>query len=242
MLRLPATSTGRMNMSALDKPLYQGSVVTLVVDRIKEALLKRELKPGDFLPSEPVLAKNLGVSKSTVREAVKMLQAFGVVEIKRGQGTIICTTPSESLVNPLIFQMILEGGQNDHIIDMRRLLEPLFTITAMKRATQQDIGAIKATVDHFAVVIEAGTPAAKDDIAFHNAILQATHNPYLIRIGETILQLFEASISWSMRNIPEIALQDHQRIFSAFVEKNETRLHQAVIESFEGWKKSLSEF
>lgn len=229
-------------MSTLDQPLHQGSVVSLVVDRIKEALLKRELRPGDFLPSEPILAKNLGVSKSTVREAVKMLQAFGVVEIKRGQGTVICTTPSESLVNPLIFQMILEGGQNDHIIDMRRLLEPLFTITAMKRATDDDIAAIKATVDHFEATISAGTPEAKDDIAFHIAILKATHNPYLIRIGETILQLFEASISWSMRNIPDIALRDHKLIFSAFIEKNETKLYQAVINSFEGWKKSLSEF
>lgn len=229
-------------MSTLDEPLHQGSVVSLVVDRIKEALLNQELKPGDFLPSEPVLAKNLGVSKSTVREAVKMLQAFGVVEIKRGQGTVICTSPNESLVNPLVFQMVLEGRQNDDIIDMRRLLEPIFTITAMKRATEEDSKAIKATIDHFEKVIEAGTPEAKDDIAFHIAILKATHNPYLVRIGETILQLFEASISVSMENIPEIALRDHKNIFAAFVDKDEDRLYQAVIDSFEGWQQSLAKF
>jgi len=236
------TFTARNDMSTLSEPLNQGSVVALVVDRIKEALLKREIKPGDFLPSEPVLAKNLGVSKSTVREAVKMLQAFGVVEIKRGQGTVICTTPSEALINPLVFQMLIEGRQNEHVIDMRQLLEPIYTIAAMERATKEDIEAIQSTIDHFETVIKAGNPQAEDDIAFHLAILKATHNPYLIRIGETILQLFEASISWSMRNIPETALRDHKMIFAAFLEKDEDKLYRAVIESFEGWKKSLSEF
>ena len=62
---------------SLKKPVNQKeSVVQLVVDRIKQALSKKELKPGDYLPSEAELTKGLGISKSSVREAVKMIQAW----------------------------------------------------------------------------------------------------------------------------------------------------------------------
>jgi len=57
----------------LATPLKKGSVVSLVMERIKEAILNKELKPGDYLPSEAELTKNLAVSKSSVREAIKML-------------------------------------------------------------------------------------------------------------------------------------------------------------------------
>jgi len=64
-------------------------------------------------------------------------------------------------------------------------------------------------------------------------------NPLVIKIGETIFQLFKTSISTSMKNIPEVALRDHKRIFEAFCERNEEKLREATLLSFEGWKKSL---
>ena len=66
---------------ALTTPVPRGSLVTFVVKRIKEALLNGEIAPGDFLPPEAELARNLNVGKSSVREALKMLQALGVIEL-----------------------------------------------------------------------------------------------------------------------------------------------------------------
>ena len=225
--------------NALKTPVPRGSLVTFVVKRIKEALLNEEIKPGDFLPPEAELAKNLNVGKSSVREALKMLQALGVVEVRRGQGTLICRKPGEESINPLIFQLLMEERSIQDLIDLRMIFEPGITVMAMKRATETEIQAIRETVARLENCIAEGVPVAEDDLAFHLAILKATHNPFVVRIGETILQLFKLSISTSMRTIPEIALRDHKRIFDAFVQKDEAKLSEAVVASFEGWKMSL---
>jgi GntR family transcriptional repressor for pyruvate dehydrogenase complex len=224
---------------ALTTPVPRGSLVTFVVKRIKEALLNGEINPGDFLPPEAELAKNLNVGKSSVREALKMLQALGVIEVRRGQGTAICKEPGEEAINPLIFQLLMEQRRIQDLIDLRMIFEPGITVLAMKRATEAEIEAIRETVERLQKSIEEGDPVAEDDLAFHFAVLNATHNPFVVRIGKTILQLFKSSINTSMRTIPEIALRDHKRILEAFVRKDEDQLVEAVVASFEGWKKSL---
>ena len=226
--------------NSLTTPVPRGSLVNFVVERIKEALLNGEIKPGEYLPPEAELAKNLNVGKSSVREALKMLQGLGVVEVRRGQGNLICKKPGEESVNPLIFQLLIEERSIQDLIDLRMIFEPGITVMAMKRATDEEINSIRNTVDRLEKSINKGEPMAEDDLAFHFAILKATHNPFLIRIGDTILQLFKSSISTSMRTIPEIALRDHRRILEAFIQKDEENLVAAVIASFEGWKKSLN--
>lgn len=234
------SSLQESRLSAFSTPLGKDSVVLLVLDRIKEALVNREIRPGDFLPSEEELARNLQVGKSSIREAVKMLQAMGVAEVRRGQGTVIRETPGEDILDPLIFQLILEDADIADLVDLRMMFEPAYSLIAMERATEEDLRAIEDTVDRFKKVIEEGTQRAEDDIAFHEAILRATHNPFVIRIGETILQLFKASISRSMREIPKTALDDHRSILAAFKAKDPVGLQKAIVESFAGWRRSLN--
>jgi GntR family transcriptional repressor for pyruvate dehydrogenase complex len=228
-----------ISAGALSTPLSQESVSLLVIDRIKEALVNKELRPGDYFTSEDSLVRSLGVGKSSVREAVKMLQAMGVVEVRRGQGTLIRQYLGDDIINPLIFQLIMEGGKIDDVVDIRMMFEPAYSILAMHRATDDDIAAIKATVDHFEAVIAQGTQQAEDDIAFHRAILKATYTLFVIRFGETILQLFMASISRSMSDIPVVVLSNHKHILAAFLSKDEAALRSAILESFKGWEASL---
>jgi len=228
-------------LSVLNRPLKTKSVPYRVLERIKESLIDGELSPGDFLPSEKELTEKLRVGKSSVREAVKMLQTMGVVDVIRGQGTIIRSSPGIDFVNSMIFQLILEKGTNTDIVDLRMLLEPAFTQIAMERATEEDIEAIKKTIDKFEGSVEKGIPKVEDDLDFHIAILRSTYNPYVIRIGETILQLFRSSISNSLKSTPESALMNHKHIFKAFCEKDPISLRNAIVESFNSWKQSFSD-
>ena len=225
--------------NALTTPAPRGSLVSFVVNRIEEALINNELKPGDFLPPEAELSKNLNVGKTSVREALKMLQAMGVVKVNRGKASQIRKRPGKDSINPLIFKLIMEERDVQDIIDLRMMFEPAFTVMAMKRATDEEIEAIRKTVESFEETINLGAQKAEDDLAFHLTILKATHNPFVIRIGETILQLFKSSISISMNTIPEIALRDHKKILEAFLKKDENKLGEEVIASFEGWRQSL---
>jgi GntR family transcriptional regulator, transcriptional repressor for pyruvate dehydrogenase complex len=230
---------GQRAVGSLRTPLRKGSVVSSVLDRFREALLCKDLKPGDYLPSETELCKNLGVGKSSLREAVKMLQAMGVVEVRRGQGTRVREQPGIDYISPMVFQLIMEGGYPSDLVDLRLMFEPAFSVMAMRRATEEDRARIRTAVEGLESSVRAGTQAAEKDIAFHLAILHATKNPLVIRIGETLFQLFKPSIAVSMQQIPERAILDHRRVFEAFLSGDETRLREAVVQSYEGWKVSL---
>jgi len=216
-------------------PVQKDSVARLVLNRIEEALVNKELKPGDLLPSENELVKNLGVGKSSVREAIKMLEAMGVVEIRRGEGTFIRESPSVDSINPLVFALLLEQGTSRDILQLRAMFEPAYTFMAMRNATVGDLQAIEATITGFEAHVARGTHTVDTDMAFHLAILNATHNPFVVKIGQVILKLFKGSMQRAVRTIPATAVADHKRIFHAFCAKDEEKLQEAITASFQGW-------
>ena len=226
--------------TSLGASVKQESVVSRVIERIKEALMEKELQPGDYLPTETELTASLGVSKTSLREAIKMLQALGIVEVRRGHGTKIREHFGGNIIDPLVFQLILASGQTQDIIDFRIMFEPAYSLMAMNRTNQTDIDRIAATIDDLESAIQSNRQTAREDLAFHLEILRSTHNPLVIRVGETIMELFKVSIGYTIRHHPEIALRDHKRIFEAFREKNEERVTEAIIQSFEGWKLGLT--
>lgn len=225
---------------ALGGSIERNSVALQVLERIKAALIRGELQPGDYLPSEGELAQRLGIGKSSVREAVKMLQAIGVVEVRRGQGTVIRDQPGAPLVDPLSFSVILARGVTPEVLDFRRMFEPAYTVMAMERATAEDHAAIRGAIDDLAQAIERGAQHARHDVAFHRAILHATHNPMTIRVGETLLELIEAALETSMRYLPEVALKDHRAIYEAFRAGDEQAVRAAIQVSEKSWEAELT--
>ncbi len=227
--------------SSFLKPVDKQSLVKVVVNRIKEGLINKEIKAGDFLPSEKQLAERLGVGKTVVREAIKMLQAFGVVEVRQGARTVIRKAMSEDSTTILIFQMLTEQQHSKYLEELRTILEPVFTILSSKKATQDDLKRIEETLIQLETAINAKKQTVEDDIRFHLELFKATHNPFVITIGETLLQLSRHSISYSVKKRPELALVMHRKIFKAVKNQDEREIHDAVVESFEGWRLSLQE-
>lgn len=230
-----------MAESSVFKPIRNGTVSKIVMERIKEALINRELKPGDRLPTESELCSSMGVGKSSVREAIKMLEVLGVVESRQGDGTFIAASIPENSVNPLVYQLLIDYGSNADILELRSMFEPAYTLLAMRNANEDDLREIRRVSEEFRRKVEAGTQQADDDLEFHLAVLHATHNPFVIRLGVTVMQLFRASIGVSMRQIPERAVADHKRILDAFLAGNEAALSEAIQSSFEGWKAMMEE-
>lgn len=226
-------------VSALSERRPKDSVVAFVLDRIKAAITRGELKPGDLLPSESEMSASLGVGKTSIREAVKMLQAVGAVDIRQGHGTVIRTEPGPDLLTPLVFQLLLKDGTPAELLEFRQLLEPSYTLLAQRKATESDIEHLERTVKQLENNIAAGTQTVEDDLSFHRVILEATGNPYMITIGNTILELFRSSIEKSIQDIPRVAATDHRAIFEAFRSRDPERLRLAIQQSYEGWSRSL---
>ena len=102
-------------MSNLFEASKRESAVDLVVNSIKQLLMERTLKPGDKLPSELEISEELRVSRGSVREAMKILSAFGLVDIRVGNGTYVCETPGNTTMDSLLFSFFISNPQIDDI-------------------------------------------------------------------------------------------------------------------------------
>lgn len=240
MRTLPEPAALPLEPTRFGGSIERSSIAFQILERIKAALIRGELKPGDYLPSETELTQNLGIGKSSVREAIKMLQAIGIVEVRRGQGTIIRREPGTPLVDPMAFGMILARGMTRDVLEFRQMFEPAYTLQAMTNATAEDHASIRQAIDAMAAAIANGEQTSHHDAAFHRAVLRATHNPMTIRVGETLIELIEAALETSMQTLPETALKDHQAIYAAFQAGDASGVQAAIAESSKSWETNLT--
>lgn len=210
-----------------------------VMDSIQEVIVSQNLQPGDPLPTEKQIAEELQVSKSSVREAVKMLEALGIVEIRRGLCTVISESPEQGYLNVILSHFYLQSGRTEELREFRRTIETAYTTLAVQSAREEDVEAIRQALEQFRARLEEGTLQAEDDIRFHNQILYATHNSFLIGLGVALNHLLQESIGVSIGTYPEIALRDHEMIFQSILERRPELAVQAIAESADRWSLSL---
>lgn len=221
---------------SFDTPIRnKESLVQQVIDKITDAVINRELCPGDQLPTEIQLTEMLQVGKSSIREAIKVLQAMGVVEVRRGEGTFISTGQSAMAFNPVLYSMMTEPEDSKQLLELRMIFEPAYTVLAMNNASAEDMKKINEARLRFDHLAAQRLQTGKDDIEFHRAILNATHNNYVIQIGEMILRILLETVSRGSKFNPEQSMKDHKRIYEAMLTKDPEKVTSAVLKSFEGW-------
>ena len=102
------------------KPINTKSVVQQVVDRLTQALINKELLPGDKIPTEKELASTFGAARNSVREAIKILISFGVLEIRRPEGTFVTNGFTDGMIDPLLYGIILDDADSmDSLMELR---------------------------------------------------------------------------------------------------------------------------
>ena len=112
-----------MEVNELFRANKRESAVDLVVNNIKQLLIEKKLKPGDRLPSELEISEGMNVSRGSVREAMKILSAFGLVDIKIGNGTYVCETPGNSLMDSLLFSFFVSNPDLENLYEFRHVFE-----------------------------------------------------------------------------------------------------------------------
>ena len=154
--------------------------------KIKEMILAGDLKPGDRLPPEKELGEALGLSRSSLREAVKALEIIRVLDVRRGDGTYVTSLSPSLLLDALSF--VVDVHQDDSVLELfevRRILEPAAAVLATPRMTGADIAHLRellAQVDGVPSVDEL----VANDIVFHRYISERAGNAYLTRLLDTL--------------------------------------------------------
>ncbi|HDN85063.1 MAG TPA: FadR family transcriptional regulator [Candidatus Aerophobetes bacterium] len=219
------------------------SIVQKIIGEFRNALITRTLKPGDKLPTEIELSRRFFVSRNAVREAIKMLVALGVVEIKRGNGTYVAKGISTQIIDPLIFSLLLEGGVPDELLELREMLEIGILEIVLKKVTKKDINKMEKAIQLLEEDCKKGETdreiLRKHDLEFHYAFAGATHNPLIIKIAKTIWEMFKASIEKAVYSRPEDTVERHKMILKAIKEKNLEKAKEAIYLSLEKWGRDL---
>ena len=160
--------------------------------KVKTMIIQKEMKPGDRLPTETELAARFGVSRSTLREAMKFLRAENVVVIRQGSGTFVSAGTGIG-EDPLGLHFTNQEKLLENLFETRMLLEPEIAGLAAQRATPGDVKNLERMVWEMEKS-EINSPAAAElDVQFHTAVAECTHNDVLVRVVPIIIESIRRS-------------------------------------------------
>lgn len=219
------------------------SAVDIVINNIKYLLLEKKLKPGDRLPNETELSNVLQVSRGSVREAMKILSAFGIIDIRRGDGTYIKNSSNKILFDPLLFNLILADSDIKEFVELREAIEFEVIRLILQNATEEDKKNIELAHMKYLELekdenIDLKT-LAEYDIKFHHELGKATNNKLVERIYEFILDFFRPSIekTHNHQEIENSALDSHTHIVEAIKSNDYEKAYNAIKKSIVVWEK-----
>lgn len=160
-----------------------------VVHQLQGLISSGKLEPGDQLPSERALADQLAVSRTSVREALRILEARGMLEARPGQGLFVRGRRTEEIVSILAAYLVRERESYLEVLDVREALERKAAERAAILATQKDLDALKAAVVAMQEEVLEGRVPLESDTDFHRALATASRNEVLKQTLETVLGL-----------------------------------------------------
>jgi GntR family galactonate operon transcriptional repressor len=198
------------------------TLATQVGRQLIVGILRGDFAPGDEMPSEDRLAREFGVSRPVVREAVKHLSVLGLVESRQGRQTRVAPYEAWNHFAPEILAARREVGAVEDVLlellELRRIIEVEAAALAASRATPDDLVAMEAALSDLDGSLEDPHRFTQGDIAFHDTILRATRNHLVPRLFDVLRPLLEfgREISVSTRPLgPRVSQDGHRAVYEA---------------------------
>jgi len=189
-------------------------------------VLEGELPAGTVLPNEAVLGGEFGVSRTALREAIKVLESKGLVEVRRKTGTRIRPRRDWNALDPEILSWLFSGpgfaaGLPD-LLELRLIVEPAGARLAASRANTANLKEIEDALHGMDLALEDAESSIEFDLRFHMAILEATHNAFMRPFGALIQEALRASFRLTNvdRTAYERSLGRHRDVFEAIKSKD----------------------
>jgi GntR family transcriptional regulator, transcriptional repressor for pyruvate dehydrogenase complex len=219
------------------------SVTQEAIDKIRELIASGEWGPGARLPREADLAAQLGLSRNSLREAVRALSLVNVLEVRQGDGTYVSSLEASLLLGETtrFATHLLRGKTVLEVFEVRRLLEPAAAALAALRMDEEGRKALKAELDRMFAAGERVEDLVEADAAFHDVIAGSTRNSVLRSLLESLSTRTVRARLWHGavdRQALDTARAEHTRIFDAIVGGDPDLARSAAmlhIESNERW-------
>jgi GntR family transcriptional repressor for pyruvate dehydrogenase complex len=214
-------------------PIRLQKPADLIMRQIKQLVANGALKAGERLPSERELVAQFGVGRGYVREALRKLEFYGVLQTFPQRGTVVTSLGAGALERLISTVLDLDRDDVKALTETRGILELHAAQLASQRATRTNIAEIRAALDAFRVEVDAGHTGLEEDLLFHLAIANAAHNPIMTSLiglmTPDIIRVHKATRVCE-KGRAAVALQEHEKIFEAIAAHDEKAATRAMSE------------
>ncbi len=238
-----------MDNANLEYPVIRNqSVVDSIKDWIIDQMIKGNLRPGSKLPTEAELCERLGAGRNSVREAIKQMEAHGVLYIKRAEGTFVAEQFDPKMLSPVLYSIILQHDSWQDFVDLRRAIDigTLYVLIG-KKPEKKAFGQLSAALENLENAVSAPLlhveRITEADCAFHNEIIRLANNPQLMTLSEYINRITVPS----REKTTEIVIANgeinsyvglHRELYQIVVDGNKDGIEQAVLNHYIFWEKA----
>lgn len=226
-------SPGSPAVGDLFSPVSSGRISAEIVDQIKAAIHKGRLSPGDRLPPERTLAEQFGASRVTVRDALRILEASGLIEIRVGaRGGAFVTAPASEIVGEGLANMIMLASLSpEEVTEARFMLELGMMPMVCERATNEDVAALTEICERSEEALRNDSYGVELSAEFHTRLARCTHNTAV----EMIVNSFHGPLLMSLLRAKAVApemggrgVQEHRDLVGAIRDRDVTRAHRIM--------------
>lgn len=225
------------------KNLKKESVVQSVINCLTDAMRNKELKPGDKIPPEPSLAASMGVARSSVREAIKILTYLGVLESKRSEGTFVCDGFKESMIDPMIYGIILNQDSSENLMELREMTETGIMRLAIMKYDEEEGRELERLLGQMREVLDGGEDTVERffqvDNEFHDMISRMGKNPLADKISRVVRTLtcamrYETVSTMITGGRSEELIGAHGKLYETLKNRDLSNLQEVVRDSYFG--------
>jgi GntR family transcriptional repressor for pyruvate dehydrogenase complex len=224
-----------MTETAFSPLQKQQTVAEAISAEILDLLRQKELKPGDKLPPERELAELLGVSRPSLREALRALSIMKVVEVRQGDGTYVSALKPEELVEHLEFVFMLDDSTTLQLFEARKIVESGNAALAAERISDEELAALHACLEKSERSVHDPEAFLQADIELHEIITRAARNPVLERFMASIKTLGRASRHRTSRmpGVTKMVVLHHRQIVAALELRDPAATSAAMLQHLE---------
>lgn len=220
-------------MGKLFTPIKNTKVYEQVIEQIKTMIENGKLKRGDKLPSERDLVEQLGVSRASIREALRVLEIIGLIDCKQGEGNFIKRNFETGLFEPLSVMFMLNGGKPNEMFELRRVMEVETAALAAKRITDEELKELYNLIEQMDTS-QSEEERSKIDKKFHYTIAYASRNFLIVNILNTVSSLMDSFIKNAREEIlkkdndKSVINNQHKEIYKTLAEHNPAEAARAM--------------
>jgi len=217
-------------------PVKQGKRHQLISREIKKTIMDGTMRPGDRLPPERELSTTFGASRIVIREALKGLEASGLVVIKPGSGVFVTAGSSKTMSDSLYSLLRMQNTSISEMTEARLIIEPNIARIAAERGTEADFQRLEANIRETHLILDEKRPSTPKNIEFHSILAEMTHNTVIDLTMQSLFNVLNAMFLDASHNrrrrvsISRKSLNQHRRILRALRERDPEKVYRLMLD------------